>query len=83
MSQDTSNEVPQVTLRPRCGHCGAGADGRLPLAMIPEKLGPMIVGVFMCGNPDCATVHSVQVLEMMTTAGPSPEAQKPLIVKPS
>lgn len=71
--------VPKAT----CGKCGAGrsepwANGA-PLIMQHMNMGPMLVGVFYCGNPACGAVFSVQLLEMRQAA-PEPKSS---VIMPS
>lgn len=74
-------QQPQSVV-PTCPKCGAGrrapwASGA-PLIMTNLTMGPMLVGVFHCGNPACGAIFSVQVLQMAVPA----QRSEPLIHRP-
>lgn len=59
---------------PTCGKCGAGRaapwqDGA-PIVMTNLQMGPMLLGVFACGNPDCGCIYSIQILQMAVPRPP-------------
>ena len=88
MNDDPQNELdaqapapqPRPQVIPTCGNCGAGRvapwDQGAPIVMTNTAMGPMLLGVFHCGNPECGAIHSIQVLEIASRA---PDQQKPLI----
>lgn len=78
---DALQQSEQKPIIPTCGKCGAGRkapwpDGA-PLVMTNLQMGPMMLGVFACGNPACGAIHSVQVLQMAV-----PQQQRNLVQAP-
>ena len=58
---------------PCCGHCGDGGDGTgAKIASMPLQLGALGCVVIFCGNPACAAIHAIQVIDMSAPrpAGP-------------
>lgn len=68
-----NQETPQpMRVIPTCGFCNAGKEPPfghgVPITLTTIQMGPMVVGVFHCGNPDCGSVFSVEVLQMAVPA---------------
>lgn len=74
MSESVKAGPGNVSLTPRCPYCGAD-----PAPIVPAftRFGQGQITVWLCGNPECRGVHSVQL-----TGVEQSRTQEPLIIRP-